>query len=281
MKQLLSFAFLFFAFPATYAGPTSSYYMTTGTKVDVVLGNSLVNNWATNQGSEFPIAVQNGLVSTSGSQSPSLGSLYNTAGTFQGTNFAYPGTISQFFDGTTDGTSNYGVDFTNGKVYRMGLNWSAPTLLFTVGTGVSGVAMGITYDSSDNSLWISGFTAGPNNGAHITHFDLLGNVLGGFDTVVASMTGLALDPADGTLWFGTQTDLSNAQRQLFQYSTNGTRMDGGVVFINGLTGDNFLGGEFEFTATAIPEPSSLLLLAAGVMGAAANVVRRRRQQAAA
>ena len=72
-----------------------------------------------------------------------------------GTTFSNPTPTGsyQFYDGTSDGTNNYAVSFSSGAVYRMGLDWSSPTQIFSTGDG-SGQNAGITYDGSNNSLWL-------------------------------------------------------------------------------------------------------------------------------
>lgn len=73
--------------------------------------------------------------------------------------------------------------------------------------------LGITYDSSDNTLWISQFLSNS-----VEHCSLSGLLLGSFAAADSTLTSLALDPADGTLWMGAQNTLGT----FYQYSRSRT-----------------------------------------------------------
>ena len=73
------------------------------------------------------------------------------------------------------------------------------------------------------------------------------------------MTGLALDYADGTLWFGSENTPN-----LYQYSTAGTFLSSDTYAVLGVA--NFGGGEFEFTTRPVPESGTLALLGIGLAG---------------
>jgi hypothetical protein len=239
---------------ATHAGPISKYYVTTGSQrtIHVIQGSSVVNSWST-QSYEYPIAVLDGLVRTTAPRDDgNTGSEYTTDGAFTGTIYSRPGAIGTFWDSTTDGTYNYGYDFADGGMYRMDLDWQNPTLLFA---GPAEGHLGVTYDPTNTSLWVADW-----EGQAIMNCDMAGNTLSSFDTGVTKMAGLALDHADGTLWFGTKRDLEEGTRTLYQYSKTGDLLSTDTYAL--LADQNYLGGEFEF----IPEPSSFILAFMGLLG---------------
>jgi PEP-CTERM motif len=243
-----------------HAGPQSALYLTSGdeSQIEVVQGNNIINTFAQVGGpQEYPIAVL-GTVRTAGARSGETGAEYSLGGTPTGATYGSVAGVDAAWDGTTDGTHNYVVDYSNGNVVETGLDWSSPVVLFNATGGASGAVLGITYDSENNSLWVSGWTD-----TTLADYSLAGTVLSTFTAPIGTIAGLAYDPADGTLWFGTQSDLGSTTRTLYQFSTAGVEL--GTAQYVGLAGDNFLGGEFAEVA-AVPEPYSLALLAAGLAG---------------
>jgi hypothetical protein len=251
-------------------GPTGTYYLTAGDQgTNWIIQGTTATPFADNQpglGGEYAIAVTS-TVQTLGNGNPfdkGLGAQYTLGGVFTGTNYAYPAVTASFFDGTTDGAHNYSVNFLTGLVYQMNLDWSNPVVLFDTLAGVGG-DLGITYDSANNSIWVSGF-----NNSTVTDFALNGTVLSSFTGPAGELSSLAYDPSDGTLWMGSQAQ----EGTFWQFSTTGTQLQS--QFYAALVGENTLGGEFAINP--VPEPSSLALAALG--GLALVGIRRRRTRSA-
>ena len=88
-------------------------------------------------GGEYAIAVA-GSVKTlhngnCGGGGCGLGADYSLAFGYSGTDYTYPPVQASFYDGASDGTNNYSVDYSGGGVYRFDANWTNPALLFTFG----------------------------------------------------------------------------------------------------------------------------------------------------
>ncbi len=251
---------------AVAQGPIGTYYLTAGDQgtnwiIQGTTATSFAQNQAADRG-EYGIAVTS-TVQTLGNGNAGemgLGSQYTLGGVYTGTNYAYPAVTASFYDGTTDGTHNYSVGFTDGLVYQMNLDWSKPVVLFDTHAGAGD--LGITYDSANNSIWVSSFVSNS-----VTDYTLSGTVLSSFTGPNVELTSLAYDPSDGTLWMGSQ----NQEGTFWQYSTSGVQLQS--QFYAALAGQNTLGGEFSINA--VPEPSSLALCGLGAL-ALAGYARRRR-----
>jgi PEP-CTERM motif len=146
----------------------------------------------------------------------------------------------------------------------LGADWTAPTTLFNL--GVTSL-LGITYDQTNNSLWISSF----GSTSTVSDYSLSGTLLSKFNVSPTDLSCLALDPADNTLWMGSQSN----EGTFYQYSKGGQLLS--TVTYAALANQNTLGGEFNLTPTTVPEPSSLALCGlAGIVGLAITRVRRKR-----
>ena len=261
-RSRLFFALLVLAAAAVWRtsaanAQTSVYYLTAGDDgVNFAFQNgAAINSWS-QQTNEYPIAVTD-TVRTLGPNSGDSGSQYTLGGTFTGTTYTNSAPSGDFYDGTSDGTSNYSVDFDTGNVYRFNADWSGATLLFTA----VGDDLGITYDPSNSSLWVQNYSDGG-----VTDFSLDGTVLGSFSTGLSDTGSLARDPADGTFWCTSQDSTGT----LYQFNSSGTQLSS---FTDPTAaGLNFLGGEF----VEVPEPSTwAALLSGGLVLAVAVRVRRR------
>src|SRR5438270_407084 len=167
-------AILLAATRADAAGPVSKLYLTAGDQqmIWVVQGTSVVNSWTEHFQHE-----------------------YTLAGAFTGNTYPYPlGPGTNLYDGTTDTTSNYGVDYNTGNVYSFSSSWTNSTYLFSTVAG----SLGITYDATDNTLWLANF-----NGNTVEHRSLFGTLISSFIVPFTAISCLALDPADNTLWMGS------------------------------------------------------------------------------
>jgi len=245
--------------------PTSVLYLTNGDlhRLTIITGSSYVQA-AQGQSSfrEYPIAVGQQIVTSGSTFNEQPGGVYALNGTFQQAAGSWALNSGQtFWDGTTDGLFNYAVDYSNGGVYRFGTDWSGGTLLFNY--GASGDYLGITYDATDKTLWLSGW-----NSNTVAHVSMTGTLLGSFTAGVfsGSLAALALDPADSTLWMGSQ----GQSGILAQYSKTGVLLG---THTYGFT-DNILGGEFAFVS--IPEPGVVELLGLGLALLLATRARRHR-----
>lgn len=235
-------------------GPIGELYLTSKSeggggkaRIDVVQGTNIVRGWTSEHGNEVGLAV-NDTVRTLGVLSvPSpgdIGAEYTLAGTYTGTDYPFPvSSINslQILDGASDGLRNYAWDFSNNDAWQFDGAWANGTNLFHLPGTVS--RAGITYDRADDTLWLAGY-----NASVIEHRSLDGTLLSSFAVPHASNVALALDPADGTLWF-----LSTAvPGVLVQYSRTGQFLSS--QYYPTLSAKNILGGEFRLP----PRPVQLL-----------------------
>jgi hypothetical protein len=117
----------------------------------------------------------------------------------------------------------------------------------------------ITMNAADGTFWLSPW----GGGGIVQHVTASGSLISSFNTGLPIVWGLALDPADGTLW------MADTSYNLYQYSQPGILQQ---VYSNGaLAGGQPYGMEFD--TTPVPEPGTIGVLA---IGAAALLARRRR-----
>ena len=252
--------------PPAGSGPVSKLYLTAGEQNHnfIVQGNTVTqSNVAV--GKESAIAVSGDVRTLIPSSAGSTGGA-NYDLNFTDTGGRYTSTFN-FFDGTTDGTHNYSVNYNIGSenVYQTDRNWQTPVALFQVPEAY----LGITYDRTNNSLWISNF-----HGTTVGDYSLTGTLLSSFNTTFNSITCLSLDPADNTLWMGSQ----NTKGTFYQYSKGGVFLQSDTYAA--LANQNTLGGEFNIAAPAVPEASTTvslgLLLALGLGGVTIAARRKTR-----
>ncbi len=245
------------------AGPSSPLYLTYttdlngGNSIVVVQGNGVINSFAEAYGppDEVPIAVW-GDVRTAGAFPGWHGGQYSLTGTPSGTVYPMTSIASSAYDSTTDGSHNFLVDYSYGFVYQTARDFTNAVPLFTAGGLYN---LGITYDKTNNSLWISEW-----GGTTVTDYSLSGTVISSFDTGHYFNGALAMDPATHTLWL---VDDENTF-ELEQYSTAGALLSTGPYV------GYALGGEFDMGGTPTPEPGTLILFGPGIVGLA-GLVRRK------
>jgi hypothetical protein len=242
---------------AQTVGPVSTYYLTAGVSstVYIVQNGQVTASFPTvtvSSGSnyEYPIAVYGSTFrTTNGVSGFGNGYEYTLNGTPTGASYSLPSPISAAYDSTTDGTHNYLVDYGAGTVYQTDTDYTNPVALFG---GLGGDAfLGITYDTTNNSLWVSGWTTN-----QVSDYALNGTLLSTFSATAlsSSISGFALDPASGTFWMESQSS-----GVFLEYSKTGVLLQ--TVTIPSLVGVNILGGEF----STVPEPAPLALLSLGVV----------------
>ena len=233
----------------TSAALMSEYYLTDfGTdKVYVLQGTNIVRSWSITPDTMSPIAVKD-TVRLSSINNTNVGREYSIQGLATGVTF--PASASPplyIWDGTTDGTYNYTVDYANGNVLRYDANWANPSILFTTTAN----RIGIAYDPTNNSLWLGGA-----NAAVIEDRQLNGTLISSIPVPVSQtflgVNALALDPADQTLWY------TDYRSQSFRQVTKTGTLVSSFTVPSLLNATDLYGGEF-----AIPEPGALSLAAIG------------------
>lgn len=255
------------------AGPLGTYYITDGGNgtlyaiKDHAVGTTPMTD-QTNK-SEWPIAVVGLEVHTTGYYTGLTGSAYTgvNALTLTPTAAVYPALPdAQMLDGTSDGSHNYGVTYgaaggtDAAKVFQFNTEWGDKQLLFTLNdiaiAGDKNYWVGITYDRTNNSLWMTNTRANL-----VADFDLAGHLIANSAFGVSTgttMTALAMD-IDHTLWM---VDLNS--KALYHYQTDGN-------LIGSFASNPALifpyGGEIATPPCAcVPEPASLTLFGAGALG---------------
>jgi hypothetical protein len=208
---------------------SSPYYLTNGDGRQVVVvqeGNETFR-WDTGIYC-YPIAVSGGQVRVcDGNGFGVPGAAYDLEGNFL-EQLEQRAEGSFILDSTTDGAFNYYSN--DNTLYRTNLDWSDATPLF----GVAGGLFSITYDSRDESIWVTGSNL-------VTEYSLAtGQQMAQFDSGNGNNCGLAYEPATNSLWMYSQG--SNLFRQ---YDKDGTLLNS--VAWNNTFFDNVIGGEFELS----------------------------------
>lgn len=125
-----------------------------------------------------------------------------------------------------------------------------------------------TFSISASNTGITGYGSGfatvsYNTGA-VEFYNGAGVLAGGFSTFIGGASGLAYDSTSNSFWVST----GFGGDMIYQYSTEGTLLNGFSVASDQLNG-------LDFIASAVPEPGSLALFGAGL----AVVACRKKQKA--
>ena len=244
------------------AGPISQYCLSAGDQATnwVVQDAAVVTSWAQRISPEYPVAVGT-TVRAVGYGPGDPGTEYTLAGVQTGVTYVSGLVAGDMYDGASDGVYNYGMIYGTGEVIRFDLDWSNPVVLFNL--GATSAYLGITYDPTNNSLWIGGWSS-----ATISNYTLAGALISSFAAPTSSITSLALDPADNTLWFGSQ----NTQGTFYQYSKAGVQLS--TETYPSLVSQNTLGGEFSaepLVAVDVPTLGPIGIAVLGVLLAGIGV----------
>jgi hypothetical protein len=222
--------------PAVFA-QTSELYLTSYSTNDafVVKNGQILRQFSRTAPNDGPALVVQGTVKMYGQYGGSIGREYDYNGGLLAGSYVNAGFVD-CYDGATDGTRNWTIshnDFSNNFAVIAGdSNWGNMQVAFVPTRRSSG----ITFDPTDNTLWITNNAGGCDG---IQHYTTSGTLLGEFffPFISGGGYGIALDPADQTLWvpgaFGTAT-------QLYQFSKAGVLLQ--TLTVPGLT--NTLGAEF-------------------------------------
>ena len=251
------------------AGPVTPYWLTAGDqgRTYVVQGNSVIQTHTYSPGAhhEYPIAIAD-TVRTFGGVNTRFGREYNLDGTLTGTTYTNTGPFNGVWDGTTNAsTANYSLTQGSHQVVRYDRDWTNPTVLFGT-TGLSSQWGGITYDSSDDTIWLK--ARGSNAG--LRQYALDGTLLGSFTVAGTTNWGLAYEEATDSFWsLGRQS----GSWSIVNFDKTGAVLE--TTVIAGLTG-NILGGEMQIgSQVEVHAPGAIFLFGAGV--AFIGYRRRRRR----
>ena len=168
------------AFAGTASAQVSTLYATDGygpNGLYAIQGGALTGSY-TSASNAYALAVGS-TIRTLGYCCNLSGTEYTLGGTVIGSTAVNGNTSYGFYDGTSDGTSNYAVGYGSGQVFRAGLDWSGLTPLFSL---ASTNILGSTYDSRNNTLWFS--TLGNSGNETIYQYAMNGTLLSSFNVSI-------------------------------------------------------------------------------------------------
>ncbi len=217
---------------------TSELYLTDwlDTNAYVVQNGAIVRQFTRTSTFDGPALVVQGTVKMYGQAGGNIGREYDYNGNLLAGSYTNSGFVD-CYDGATDGTRNWTIshnDFANNFAVLLGDgDWGSVGVSFVPNRRSSG----ITYDATDDTLWITNNVGGSDR---VQHYDTSGNFIGEFSVALTNGGGygIALDPADQTLWI---TGAFGTLGQIFQFDKSGNPLQ--TLTIPGLN-TNVLGAEF-------------------------------------
>ncbi|MEQ1823533.1 MAG: PEP-CTERM sorting domain-containing protein [Fimbriimonadaceae bacterium] len=265
MKRQILIALAACVLPTMASAQVSALYVSdfNSSRTAIVQGGVVTGMFNRAQAGDFALAIGS-TIRSYGRNSGDTGNEYSLSGGFIGSfGNTNPGFVDTY-DGASDGNRTWSVahnDFGSPEfaVIQASSNWAGGSKVWAPADRSSG----ITYDNTDDTLWIAKNVSGSDG---IMHYSTSGALLGGFSFgfLDGAGYGLALDRADNTLWL---TGAFGTAGTLFQFSKTGTLLN--TVNVSGLNGFNAMSAEF----SSVPEPASMAVLGLGV----AALLRRRRK----
>jgi hypothetical protein len=226
----------FFSLAGLAGAQTSELFLTSygSTAAYVVQNGQIVRQFNRTNSTDGPALVVQGTIKMFGQAGGNVGREYDLNGNLLAGSYLNAG-FTDCYDGATDGTRNWTIshnDFGNNFAVLVGdSDWGNVQVAFVP----SNRSAGITYDATDDTLWVLNTVCFADK---VQHYDTAGNFLGEFAISINCAYGIALDPADQTLWipesFGTQGNIH-------QYDKSGNFLQ--TVNVTGLD-NTVLGAEF-------------------------------------
>jgi len=168
------------------------------TAVHVVQNGQVIRQFSRTGTNDGPGLAVRGTIKMYGLSSNNVGREYDANGLLLAGQYPNPGFVD-CLDGASSTSQNWTIshnDFSNGFAVLVGdADWGSMQIAFVPVRRSSG----ITYDATDNTLWITNNVGGSDR---VQHFTTTGTLLGEFPISLTSGGGygIALDPADQTLW---------------------------------------------------------------------------------
>jgi hypothetical protein len=235
-------------------GPRSPLYLVAGSAI-LIVTDGRVALYAGNPAPATALAVSHdlGVLTAAGRPPWTGGASFRLDGTLVGAVRPSTTGLCCLVDGTTDGRFNYGLrqDSTllepigsrrlaPSAIFRFGRDWSDPHPYITLTPG--GVYTGVTWAAADDTFWV---TRQDTATASIEQWSREGRLLARPVTVpMPALTGLASDPADGTLWAVHFRGGIATTVRLENFDVSGRHLGSYV-----LPGDTFGPGGAEFVCT--------------------------------
>ncbi len=238
--QLIDYAIgmLPVATPTKPTGTVDRLYVTNGdaARLAIIPGGTTTATTTSTFVRGYPLAVRNDTIWIDDFRgTPTTSVEYDLDGIATGNTAAHTPVMG--VDGAVNGNTNYTLAApfnTSATVYSANSDWTNLTAMFTVS---GNDLVGITYDSVNDSIWIS-------DGSNIYEYSLAGTLLGQF-AHNGSRGSLAYEPSTDTLWY-----VINGSNTIEQYSKAGALLQS--LTITGSASNNW-GAEFA-PSGSLPPP---------------------------